>query len=87
MRVRVRGNQSVKKEDLLFEIDPRPFEYRVALMEARLAQAVHQVAQMESELTASKAGSAQIVAEEAYAWAVQEQKTEIRKQWAARERE
>src|ERR1700760_4351391 len=35
VRVRVRENQSVSKGDLLFEIDPRPFDYRVALLEAK----------------------------------------------------
>ena len=31
----VQENQPVKKGDLLFEIDPRPFEYQVALLEAK----------------------------------------------------
>src|SRR6516162_4589904 len=30
--VHVRENQAVRKGDLLFEIDPRPFEHRVALL-------------------------------------------------------
>src|SRR5215467_12025710 len=32
VHVYVRENQAVKKGDLLFEIDPRPFEYQVALL-------------------------------------------------------
>jgi len=31
VRVNVLENQAVKKGDLLFEIDPRPFEHRVAV--------------------------------------------------------
>src|SRR5881409_1992829 len=55
VRVHVLENQPVRKGDLLFEIDPRPFEHRVALLEAKLVEAVQQVAQLESELTASQA--------------------------------
>src|SRR5215510_9276310 len=32
VEVRVRENQAVKKGDLLFEIDPRPFQHRVDLL-------------------------------------------------------
>jgi multidrug resistance efflux pump len=86
VKVNVKENQSVKQGELLFEIDPRPFEHRVALLEARLVQAVHQVSQLESELSASKAANARIAAEEDYARAVHEQETEIRKQLATTER-
>jgi multidrug resistance efflux pump len=86
VQVHVLENQSVKKGDLLFEVDPRPFEYRVALLEARLDQATKQVAQTENQLTASKADIARSAAEESYARAVREQETEIRKQLATTER-
>jgi multidrug resistance efflux pump len=86
LRVHVLENQAIRKGDLLFEIDPRPFEHRVALLEAKLVQATQQVAQMESELAASKADDARIVAEEAYARAVHEQETHIRKQDATTDR-
>jgi multidrug resistance efflux pump len=86
VRVAVLENQAVTKGDLLFEIDPRPFEHQMALLEAKLAQAVQQVAQLESELAASKADDARIVAEEAYARAVHEQETQIRKQDATTDR-
>jgi multidrug resistance efflux pump len=86
VRVDVQENQPVKKGDLLFEIDPRPFEHRVAVLEARLVDAVRQVEQMGSELAASKADDERIVAGEAYARAVQEQETEIRRQQATTER-
>src|SRR5919108_1817387 len=86
VRVHVLENQAIRKDDLLFEIDPRPFEHQVALLEAKLAQAVQQVAQLESELAASKADDARIVAEEAYARAVHEQETQIRRQDATTDR-
>ncbi len=86
VRVDVQENQPVKKGDLLFEIDPRPFEHRVAVLEAKLVDAIHQVEQMRSELVASQADDERIVAGEAYARAVQEQETEIRKQQATTER-
>ena len=86
VRVHVQEDQAVRKGDLLFEIDPRPFEHRVALLEAKLAQAIQQVAQLDSELAASRADDARIAAEEAYARAVHEQETQIRKQDATTER-
>jgi multidrug resistance efflux pump len=86
VRVHVQENQVIRNGDLLFEIDSRPFEHRVALLEAKLVQATQQVAQMESELAASKADDARIVAEEAYARAVHEQETQIRKQDATTDR-
>lgn len=86
VQVHVQENQAIRKGDLLFEIDPRPFEHRVAVLEAKLAQATQQVAQMESELAASRADDARIVAEEAYARAVHEQETQIRKQDATTDR-
>ena len=86
VRVAVLENQAIGTGDLLFEIDPRPFEHQVALLEAKLAQAVQQVAQLESELAASRADDARIVAEEAYARAVHEQETHIRRQDATTDR-
>src|SRR6476620_7997582 len=35
VRGHVKENQTVKKGEVLFEIDPRPFQYRVALPEAK----------------------------------------------------
>src|ERR1700751_4620417 len=55
VHVYVRENQAVEKGELLFEIDPRPFKYRIALLAAKRVAAVQQVAQMESELAAAKA--------------------------------
>jgi multidrug resistance efflux pump len=86
VRVNVVENQYISKGDLLFEIDPRPFEYRVALLEAKLEEAKKQTSQIESELVASNADILRNTAEEAYARAVQEQETEIRSKLATTER-
>src|SRR5713226_6118003 len=54
VRVHVQENQAVAKGETLFEIDPRPFEYRVALLEAKQVDATQQVAQLESESSAAR---------------------------------
>jgi multidrug resistance efflux pump len=84
--VYVQENQAVKKDELLFEIDPRPFEYRVALLEAKRVDAIQQVAQMESELAAAKAEDVRLVAEETYARTVYDQEAAIYKQKATTDR-
>jgi len=45
------GKPAVEKGEVLFEIDPRPFEYRVALLEAKQVDVIQQVAQLDSELS------------------------------------
>jgi multidrug resistance efflux pump len=86
VHVYVQENQAVKKGELLFEIDRRPFEHRVAFLEAKRVAAIQQVAQLESELSASKAEDTRLVAEEAYARAVNDQEKEIYKQEATTDR-
>jgi multidrug resistance efflux pump len=86
VHVYVQENQAVKKGELLFEIDRRPFEHRVAFLEAKRVAAIQQVAQMESELSAARAEDARLVAEEAYARAVNDQEKEIYKQEATTDR-
>ena len=86
VRVHVQENQAVKKGDLLFEIDPRPFEYQIALLEAKRVEAVQQVAQLESDLAAAKAEDERLVAEEAYAKVVNDQEKEIFKRDATTDR-
>jgi multidrug resistance efflux pump len=86
VHVYVQENQAVNKGELLFEIDRRPFEYRVALLEAKRVEAIQQVAQMEAELSAARADDARLVAEEAYARVVHEQEKEIYKQEATTDR-
>jgi multidrug resistance efflux pump len=86
VRVYVQENQAVTKGELLFEIDPRPFEHRVALLEAKRVEVVHQVAQLEADRAFAQADEARLVAEEAYARTVHEQEKEIYKQEATTDR-
>jgi multidrug resistance efflux pump len=86
VHVYVQENQPVKRGELLFEIDRRPFEYQVALLEAKRVEAVQQVAQLESELSAAKSDDARLVAEEAYAQVVHDQEKAIFKQDATTDR-
>src|SRR5215831_7308795 len=86
VQVYVRENQAVTKGELLFEIDRRPFEYQVALLEAKRVAAVQQVAQFESELSAARSEDDRLVAEVAYARLVHDQETEIYKREATTER-
>src|SRR3984893_4090307 len=84
--VRVRENQAVKKGDLLFEIDRRPFQHRVDLLIAKRVEAVQQVAQLDADVSAAKAEDARLVAEEAYAREVHGQEKAIYKQEATTDR-
>jgi len=84
--VHLQENQAVKRGELLFEIDRRPFEHRVALLEAKRVEAIQQVAQLEAELAAAKASEARLVADEAYARTVYEQEKEIYKRDATTNR-
>lgn len=86
VRVYVGENQPVKKGELLFEIDPRPFEHKVAVLEAKHAQAVQLVAQLGSDLAVARAEEARIAAELAYARKVFEQEEAIYKQKSTTER-
>jgi len=86
VRVCIQEDQAVSKGDLLFEIDPRPYEHQVELLTAKRVEAVHQVAQIESELAAAKADDERLVAEEAYAKVVHDQEQEIFKQDATTDR-
>lgn len=86
VHVYVRENQAVQKGDLLFEIDRRPFQHRVAVLQAKLALAVQQVAQLHSELAAARAEDARLAAEEVYAETVRKQEKDIFQQEATTDR-
>jgi multidrug resistance efflux pump len=86
IHVHVKENQAVKKGDLLFEIDPTPFEHRVQLLIAKRVNTIQRVAQLKSELAAAKAEHARLVAEEAYAHSVYSQEQAIYKQQATTDR-
>ena len=86
VQVHIRENQAVKKGDLLFEIDRRPFQHKVDLLIAKRVQAVQQVAELEADLSAARAEDAHLVAEEEYARIVHEQEESIYKRDATTER-
>jgi multidrug resistance efflux pump len=86
VQVQVRENDAVKEGDLLFEIDRRPFQHRVDQLVAKRVEAVQQVAQLESELSAARAEDARLVAEEGYARVVHDQEKAIYKQEATTDR-
>lgn len=77
VRVHVQENQAVTKGDLLFEIDPRPYEHQLELLTAKRVESVQQVAQMKSELAGAKADDDRLGAEEAYASVVHDQEKRI----------
>lgn len=55
VEVNVRENQQVKKGDLLFRIDPRPFRIALEQAEAQIAQAKVSVAEKRAELAGTAA--------------------------------
>lgn len=86
VQVYVQENQRVEKGAVLFEIDPRPFAFRVRQLEAAHAKARADVLQMESALQGARAEEAKIAADEAYALAVFDQESSIFKKDATTER-
>lgn len=84
--IHVHENEQVAQGRLLFEIDPRPFQHRVAQLEAKLVLASQRVLQMESELAAARAEEARVAADESYAQAVFRQEAIIYKQDSTTER-
>src|SRR5580692_6095090 len=55
VRVHVREGDRVEKGALLFELDPRPFEHRVALLKAKRVEAEQQVRQLRTQVAAARA--------------------------------
>jgi multidrug resistance efflux pump len=86
VEVGVKENQRVARGDLLFALDPRPFEHRVRQLEANLSLMTQQVAQMDSELQAARAEEASLTADEGLALAVHGQEETIFKQGSTTER-
>src|SRR5581483_951737 len=86
VRVHVGEGDTVGKGTLLFELDPRPFEHKVALLEARRVETEQQVKQLSSQLAARKAEHEQITAEANYARAVYRQEDYFFKKASTTER-
>jgi multidrug resistance efflux pump len=86
VRVSVREGQEVKEGDLLFEIDPRPFEHKVAHLSAKQVEITHQVQQLGTDLAVAKADLEKIRAEADFASTVHRQEEEIFKNSSTTER-
>ena len=63
VEVPVQPNQWLKQGDVLFRIDPAPFQYQVDRLEAMLADAMTRDAQLEERLRATEAATEQARAE------------------------
>src|SRR5262245_25739392 len=61
--LRIRDNQSVREGDLLFVVDPRPYEIAVARARANLALTRKEVAGLQSSVSTAEAGIARASAQ------------------------
>ena len=86
VKVLVNEGDEVKSGALLFELDPRPFEHKVAYLQAKLVEADQQVKQLGAELAAAKADHERRVAEASYADSVHRQEQQIFKTDSTTER-
>jgi multidrug resistance efflux pump len=76
-RVHVREGERVEAGALLFELDPRPFEHKVAYLEAKRVAVAQQVKRLKTEVAAAQAEQERLRAEADYARAVHEQEKQI----------
>ena len=86
VRVYAREGDAVSKGALLFELDPRPFEHKVALLRAKHVEAEQQVKQLQAQVAAAKAEHERLTAEATYARQVFEQEERIFKKESTTER-
>jgi multidrug efflux system membrane fusion protein len=86
VRVYVREGERVQKGTLLFELDPRPFEHKVALLRAKLVEVEQQVKQLDTQKAAAQAEHRRLTAEANYAQAVYEQEKQIYRKESTTER-
>ena len=77
VRLYVADNQTVRAGEPLFELDPRPFEHKVALLTAKLAETEQHVRQLGTELAAARAEKKKAEAEAEFATAVHGQEQKI----------
>jgi multidrug resistance efflux pump len=85
-RVHVSEGETVAKGALLFELDPRPFEHKVAVLNAQVVDVEHQIKQLVAQLAAAKAEERQVAAEAEYALSVLRQEEVIFKKESTTER-
>lgn len=86
VRVHVGEGQEVKSGELLFELDPRPFQHRVAQLEAKLIEARQKVKQLQSDLNIARAEHGRLEAEADLAEAIHRQEKNIFNKQATTER-
>lgn len=86
VRVHVREGEKVQRGGPLFHLDPRPFEHKVAQLEARLVEAEQQVKQLGAELAAARADHERLRAEADYTTLVYRQEQQIFKTESTTER-
>ncbi|MFO0844232.1 MAG: HlyD family secretion protein [Gemmataceae bacterium] len=86
VRVYAREGEKVKAGSVLFEIDPRPFEYKIAQLEAKLVDETTKVQQLTTTKHAAEAEHAKLQAEAAYAATVHEQERAMWQKAATTER-
>jgi multidrug resistance efflux pump len=86
MHVYVGEGDEVRKGAPLFELDSRPFEHKVSLLEAKLVETEQQVKQLSSQHAALRAEHERLSAESDYAREVHRQEEAIYKKDATTER-
>jgi multidrug resistance efflux pump len=77
--VPVEPNKPVKTGEVLFKVDPRPFQYEVDRLQAALAAAELSTPQLEAALDASKANVERLEAERQLAVLTQNRNLEVRR--------
>jgi multidrug resistance efflux pump len=85
-RIHVAEGDQVHQGDLLFELDSRPFEHKVALLRAKYVEAQYQIKQLEAQLAAARAEQRRVAAETDYARVVHAQEEAIYQKKSTTER-
>jgi multidrug resistance efflux pump len=86
VHVYAREGETARAGAVLFEIDPRPFEHKIAQLEAQLVEVTYKVKQMETEKRVAQAEHTRLVAEADYAATVHRQEQQIYQKLATTER-
>ena len=86
VRVHVGEGSTVRKGDVLFELDHRPFEHKVAMLEAKLVTTRREVKQLYTQLAAEEAQHRRLTAEDELAQYLYERDNRIYQGGATTER-
>jgi multidrug resistance efflux pump len=76
----VEANEPLKKGELLFRVDPKPFQFEVSRLEAALAASEQSVPELQSALDAAKASRARAQAQLELAQMTYQRQTDLLKQ-------